>query len=79
MSILTLTALLTIAASSYLMKYDDKLFMRFSKILNILKNETSSMQEHGQAPTYKLMLFGYRRGGHEFIETFRHMRKSTWW
>ena len=22
------------------------------------------------------MLFGYRRGGHEFIETFRHMRKK---
>lgn len=76
MNILTLTTLLTIAASSYLMKYDDKLFTRFSKLLNIFEKRNIVHAEHGHAPTYKLMLFGYRRGGHEFIETFRHMRKK---
>ena len=72
---LTLTALITIAASSYLMKYNDKLYRIFAKWLSPFERP-NAYADHGKAPDYKLFLFGYRKGGHEFVNTFRDMKKK---
>lgn len=74
-NILTLTAFITIAVSSYLMKYDDELFRVFAKWLSVFERKQIK-PDGGKAPSYKLVLFGYHRGGHEFVNTFRDMRKS---
>lgn len=75
MNAMTLTAFLTIALSSYFMKYDDGIFARVGKFLSIFEKK-SVIREGKKAPDYKMMLFGYHRGGHEFINTFREMRKK---
>ncbi len=75
MNILTLTTFMTIAISSYLMKYDDRLFRAFSGWLSIFERK-SLYSDKGKKPDYKLVLFGYRKGGHEFVHTFREMRKK---
>lgn len=68
-----LVALITIGISTYLMKYDDRLFKLCSRYLQIF--ERSDIRErslkHASNP---VLLFGYHRGGHEFLQTFRDMR-----
>ena len=73
--ILTLTTLLTIAVSTYLMHYDDVLYKRFSKLLSFFERR-DIRPDAGKSPDYKLFLFGYHKGGHEFINTFRDMKKK---
>lgn len=73
--IMTLTALITIAVSTYLMHYDDALYKRFQRFLGIFERR-DIRPDAAKAPAYKLFLFGYHKGGHEFINTFRDMRKK---
>ena len=73
--ILTLTTLLTIAVSTYLMHYDDVLYKKFSKLLSFFERR-DIRPDAGKSPDYKLFLFGYHKGGHEFINTFRDMKKK---
>lgn len=73
--ILTLTMFITITVSSYLMKYSDEIFHRFHRFLPVIERK-SLRSDGGNTPDYKLILFGYRKGGHEFINTFREMRKK---
>jgi Kef-type K+ transport system membrane component KefB len=73
-TIATLTALITIAASAYLMKYDDRLYNRFQKQLSIFERATTK-RELKELSSYPLVLLGYRQGGSSFVQTFRKMRK----
>lgn len=72
--ILTLTTLITIGISTYLMKYDDKLFRVLDNSLKHLELPNPKLEPQSRG-AYKLILFGYRKGGHEFIKTFREMHK----
>lgn len=73
-SIITLVALITIATSSYLMKYDDALYQRFAKLLSIFERKT--VQERKQKHSlYSSILFGYHHGGHEFLQLFRETKQ----
>lgn len=73
-AIITLVAIITIAVSTYLMHYDDFLYNKFEKHLRLF--ERSVVHEKKRQPeAYPLILFGYKKGGHEFIKTFRGMRK----
>lgn len=74
-SIITLVAMITIASSSYLMQYDNALFARFDKLRlfsAVFRRErkTPAMRARTQ---YQLFLFGYHRGGHQFIRTFQSL------
>jgi Kef-type K+ transport system membrane component KefB len=72
--ILTLTALITIAVSTYLMKYDDSLYKRFANRLSLFERHNAKVEKQA-AKGYELVLFGYHKGGHEFVRTFREMDK----
>lgn len=72
--ILTLTAMITIGISSYLMKYDDTLYRKFARHLQRFERHDAKADKRAAAG-YKLVLFGYHRGGHEFVKAFREMRK----
>lgn len=73
-TVITLVALITIATSTYLMQYDNALYARLDNFLRIF--ERSETREHeNPAKTYPLILFGYKKGGHEFVKTFRTMKK----
>jgi Trk K+ transport system NAD-binding subunit len=72
---ITFIALVSIAASSYLIIFSEKIFSRLENYLNIFERS----QTHGEpvAPrSYELVLFGYQKGGHEFVRVFRQLKKN---
>lgn len=73
-SILTFIALISIAYSSYMIIYADKIFSRIEKYMNMFEGRKTHT-EHESKNTYDLVLFGYQRGGHEFLKVFQSMRK----
>ncbi|MBP9852699.1 MAG: hypothetical protein QG629_424 [Patescibacteria group bacterium] len=72
--ILTVTALITIAISTYLMKYDDELYAKIGWMTKIFERKVTK-PDAAKKPDNKLVLFGYHKGGHEFVNTFRDMNK----
>ena len=73
-TVITLVALITIGASTYLMKYDDQLFTRIQGRLNLFESRVTH-SDHHKTEHFPLVLFGYRKGGHEFVKTFRELKK----
>ena len=71
---MTLTALLTIAISTYLMQYDSKLYRLLEDKLGIFERKETK-RELKALRHYPLVLLGYHKGGYEFVRTFRQMKK----
>jgi Kef-type K+ transport system membrane component KefB len=74
-AITTLTALITIAVSAYLMKYDDALYRRLSNILTVFER-SNTKKDLKSISTYPLVLVGYSDGGFSFLDTFKKMHKQ---
>lgn len=74
-AIISLVALLTFAASTYMMKYDDELFERLEKRLSLFERRVTKLEQSEAKEHYPVVLFGYRKGGIEFIKTFKSMNK----
>lgn len=72
--IITLVALITIAISSYLIIYSDKLFILFEKELSLFERRKSHFERESRN-RYDLILFGYQKGGHEFLRVFQSLKK----
>ncbi len=77
-TIMTIVAMVTITVSTYLMKYDNRLFTSFDrlKLFAIFFAKDRSHKEQKSKQGYQLMLFGYQRGGHEFIHTFKELKRK---
>ncbi len=73
-SIITLVALITIGVSSYLMKYDDQLYRKLEKYLNIFERKDTHEKARKNG-IYSSILFGYHHGGHEFLNLFRETKQ----
>ncbi|MEX2006630.1 MAG: cation:proton antiporter [Candidatus Saccharimonadales bacterium] len=72
--IMTFTALISIAVSTYLIIFSDKLFSKLEKYLRLFERRTV----HAEQPVmtrHDLVLFGYQRGGHEFVDLFKQLKK----
>lgn len=74
-TVMTLVALLTITFSTYLMQYDDKLYRWWERGLSLFER-AETKREVNALKRYPLVLLGYRKGGYEFVRTFRHMKKG---
>ncbi len=74
-SLITFVALLTIAASTYMIIYSDQLYAVFEKYLRLFERRKAK-DEHERRKRYDLVLFGYQRGGHEFLPVFRKLDKK---
>ncbi len=73
-SVITLVALITIAISTYLMQYDNAIYRKLENGLRIFERaETKEHEMH--VKNYPIILFGYKKGGHEFVKTFHDMEK----
>ncbi|MEO5499527.1 MAG: cation:proton antiporter [Candidatus Saccharimonadales bacterium] len=73
-AIITLVALITISTSTYLMKYDDAIYNLLEPRLQVF--ERKFIKEHDRKRvSYPIILFGYHRGGHEFLQAFREMKQ----
>ncbi len=73
-SIITLVTIITIAISAYLSHYDRAFLKWFNRVpINLFSSERAGVKKVVQS--YPLVLFGYHKGGHEFLKTFREMRR----
>jgi Kef-type K+ transport system membrane component KefB/Trk K+ transport system NAD-binding subunit len=72
---ITFIALCSIAASSYLILFSDRIFSKLEGLLGIFERS----QTHGEPALqrdYEMVLFGYQKGGHEFVKAFRQLSKN---
>lgn len=73
--LVTFVALISIAASAYLITFSDKLFTRLEKYLRLFERHDLH-EEKSTITKHELVLFGYQRGGHEFISLFKQLKKN---
>ena len=74
-STIVFITLVSIAASTYMITFSDKLFTRFEKYLDLFERRKTHGEPKVQA-NYELVLFGYQRGGHEFVNLFKQLKKK---
>ncbi len=70
----TLIALVTIGATSYLIHYDDWLYSKLEHKLRFFERRIVK-EDVKTKIAYPIILFGYHKGGHEFTKVFRDMKK----
>lgn len=71
--LITLVALITIGVSTYLMNYDDKLYKIMEHHLRHFERHSAKEPKHKRV-LYPAILFGYHKGGYEYIKAFRDMK-----
>ncbi|MEK7626324.1 MAG: cation:proton antiporter [Patescibacteria group bacterium] len=74
-TIITITTLMTIAFSTYTITYSDQLYKFLEKHFELFERK-HPVKEHEQRTSYELVLFGYQKGGREFINVFKSMGKK---
>lgn len=72
---ITLVAMLSFIASTYMMKYDDQLFEKLEPKLKFLERKVTKLEQPSGLQHFPIILLGYRKGGAEFIRTFKKMKK----
>ena len=75
-SVLTIVALASIAISTYASVYDDRLYKYFEKHLVLFERQKTRNEQGKSHKTNELVLFGYHRGGHEFVKVFKSLNKK---
>ncbi|MEO5627743.1 MAG: cation:proton antiporter [Candidatus Saccharimonadales bacterium] len=74
LSLITVVALITIAASTYIIFYSDQLYDKFERYLGMFeRHKARAVREHTEH--FDLVLFGYRKGGGEFLNVFEQLKK----
>lgn len=73
-SLITLTAIITIAVSCYMIIYDDELFDFFHKHIKFF--EGGKKQSIERRVAYDIIQFGYSKGGSELISTFQSLPRK---
>jgi len=72
---ITFIALVSIAASSYLIIFSDRIFKLLEPFLGIFER-ASTHSEAAPPRNYEMILFGYQKGGHEFVKVFKQLTKD---
>lgn len=72
----TLVALITFALSTYLIKFDDQLYAKLQNHLRFFERKVTVLEQREAAHSYPIVMFGYRKGGMEFLKTFNSMGKK---
>jgi len=77
LSLTTLIGLLTIAGSTYFILYGDKIYKHLEKYLSIFEGKYARKEEERRIQyNYDIILFGYNRIGHNFLEAFKKLKKK---
>jgi len=72
-TLVTMVALITIAASSYLIIYSDKLFLLAEGYIRMFERKQTNEAKESRH-RYDLVLIGYQKGGHEFLKVFKQLK-----
>ena len=78
LSLVTMIGLITIAGSSYLILYANKIYPHLSKYLGIFERKGKKVDEHRyhKDGIYDIILFGYDRIGYDILESFKKIKKK---
>ena len=76
LSLTILTALITIAISSYGIYFSHPLFRKLSHVLRIFDGKRSELGTGKTTEDYEVFLFGYNRIGFTLLRVFNKMRKK---
>ncbi len=78
LSLVTIIALITIAGSTYLILYANKIYPHLSKYLGIFERKGKKVDEHRyhKDGIYDIILFGYDRVGYDILESFKKIKKK---
>lgn len=74
LSLMTMVGLITIAVSSYAILYDEKLYLVFERYLSLFERRKTK-NERQRKQKNELLLFGYKKGGLEFVKVFKSLNK----
>jgi Kef-type K+ transport system membrane component KefB/voltage-gated potassium channel Kch len=74
LAIITLVALITITASTYLMQYDNVIYRKLERHLNMFE-QVGASDAHHAVKNFPLVLIGFKNGGHQYLKTFRSLKK----
>lgn len=74
-TLVTLVGIITIAVSAYMITYADGLY-RFCERYLTLFERRKKLPEHDSPQSYEAVLFGYKKGGSEFVRVFKSIAKS---
>ncbi len=76
-SLVTLVGMITIAGSTYLMLYGEKIYGVLKSLLRFLEiNKKPHREKHGQEKPHEMIIFGYGRVGFEFVRTAQKLDMS---
>jgi len=78
LSFVTIIGLITIAGSTYMIIYANKIYPYLSKYLAIFERKGKKVDEHRyhKDEIYDIVLFGYNRIGYSIVKTVQKMEKS---
>lgn len=77
LTIITLVGLVTIAGSTYLILYSQKLYPAVQSILKYLELRKSENKKSAQTAKYDVIIFGFNRTGHDFLELVNQLGYSV--
>ena len=75
-SIVTVVSLITIAGSTYMVMYSEKLYSIFSRQLGIFEKKSLRESESMKRENFKIILFGYNRIGYSLVKSFKKLKKK---
>ena len=75
-SLITLVGLITIAGSTYLILYSDYIYPKVEWLLALLEFRKVKTMKHAVDKDTELLLFGYDRVGHDFVNAFKKLEKK---
>ncbi len=73
-TLVTLVAIITIAVSAYMITYSDNLYKFLEKHLSLFERR-KRLSEHETPRSFDAILFGYKKGGSEFVRVFKSIAK----
>jgi len=78
LSFVTVIGLITIAGSSYMIIYANKIYPHLSKYLKIFEKKGSKVDEHKyhEHDSHDIILFGYDKIGYDLLESFKKIKKK---
>lgn len=76
LSLVTLIGLGTIAGSTYMIIYSDRIYSFLSKYLSVFERKNIKKMLKPIKEDYDILLFGYNRIGYDFLESFKKLRNE---
>lgn len=73
-TLMTIVAIITIAVSAYMITYSDSLYKFLEKQLSLFERH-KRLSEHETPRSYDAILFGYKKGGSEFVRVLKSITK----